>query len=234
MRIRFRSLCLCIQLCWTKIFFCFFCPLLGCPGLLPWYIFCTALSFCVRLLWVVVDAYRQYRNAVDLQCWLLLVATLDVTKVVVNIPLRTSLEVEPDDLCTLAAALCTAPSLFWPAICENVPSAGDSWVFFFLENEVQRVRKVRKISRPRCFRLPAEKTVEVMTGIRRKLFKQALLDASSSHQIGSRELLRASRWGFMVILAVNQGMKVAMKARTRQQEFSWTTCLAMLGKNWSR
>ena len=33
-----------------------------------------------------------------------------------------------------------------------------------------------------------------------------------------------------MILAVNQGMKVAMKARTRQQEFSWTTCLAMLGK----
>ena len=33
-----------------------------------------------------------------------------------------------------------------------------------------------------------------------------------------------------MILAVNQGMKVAMEARTRQQEFSWMTCLAMLGK----
>ena len=32
----------------------------------------------------------------------------------------------------------------------------------------------------------------------------------------------------MVILAVNQAMKVAMEAQTHQQEFSWTTCLAML------
>ena len=35
-----------------------------------------------------------------------------------------------------------------------------------------------------------------------------------------------------MILAVNQTMKVAMEARTRQQkEFSWTTCLAMLRKS---
>ena len=36
-----------------------------------------------------------------------------------------------------------------------------------------------------------------------------------------------------MILALNQGMNVAMEARTR---FSWTTCLAMLGRgqNWSR
>ena len=34
----------------------------------------------------------------------------------------------------------------------------------------------------------------------------------------------------MVILVVNQAMKVAMEARTRQQEFSWTTYLAMLRK----
>ena len=33
-----------------------------------------------------------------------------------------------------------------------------------------------------------------------------------------------------MILAVNQGMKVAMEARIRQQEFSWTTCRAMLEK----
>ena len=33
-----------------------------------------------------------------------------------------------------------------------------------------------------------------------------------------------------MILAVNQGMKVAVEARTRQQECSWTTCRAMLGK----
>ena len=79
--------------------------------------------------------------------------------------------------------------------------------------------KVRKTFRPRCFRLPAEKRVKVMTGIKRKQFKQTLHDASRSHQIGSRELLRASRLGFMVILAVNEGMKVAMKARTRQQDF---------------
>ena len=29
---------------------------------------------------------------------------------------------------------------------------------------------------------------------------------------------------------MNQGMKVAMEARTHQQEFSWTTCRAMRGK----
>ena len=29
---------------------------------------------------------------------------------------------------------------------------------------------------------------------------------------------------------MNQGTKVEMEARTRQQEFSWTTCRAMLGK----
>ena len=34
----------------------------------------------------------------------------------------------------------------------------------------------------------------------------------------------------MVILAVNQAMKVVMEAWTRQQEFSWTICLAMLRK----
>ena len=33
-----------------------------------------------------------------------------------------------------------------------------------------------------------------------------------------------------MILAVNQGIKVAMEARTRQQVFSWTTCLTMPGK----
>ena len=33
-----------------------------------------------------------------------------------------------------------------------------------------------------------------------------------------------------MILAVNQGMNVAMEARTRQPEVSWTTCLAMMGK----
>ena len=34
-----------------------------------------------------------------------------------------------------------------------------------------------------------------------------------------------------MILAVNHGMKVAMEARTRQQEFSWTSCRGMLEKN---
>ena len=72
-----------------------------------------------------------------------------------------------------------------------------------------------------------------MTGIKRKQFKQTMVDASSSHQIGSKELFRASRREFR-ILAVNQGLKVAMEARTRQQEFSWTTCRAMLGKKWSQ
>ena len=49
---------------------------------------------------------------------------------------------------------------------------------------------------------------------------------------GDSFALRDEDLNFMVMLAVSQGMKVAMEARTRQQtEFLWTTCLAMLG-NW--
>ena len=33
-----------------------------------------------------------------------------------------------------------------------------------------------------------------------------------------------------MILAVNEVMNVAMAARTHQQEFSWTTCIEILGK----
>ena len=59
-----------------------------------------------------------------------------------------------------------------------------------------------------------------MTGIRRKQFKQALLDASSS-QSDDWFKRTPSRFEMRVYGdSSSEGMKVAMKARTRQQEFS--------------